>query len=124
MFLYNEKGGFKEVAMKKLFFLLWFCVLSSFDAFSYSYALKNTTNVNVIATLNTNLAFPSTIFIPAQSTGRGALGGFCFFSVTVFPQSSEFEYSRYEFTISVEKQCQDLSLKISKIGTNLKLERE
>ena len=111
--------------MKKLAPVLSFLVaISTLQVFSYNYAFKNTTTTDLTVSIDIGLRFPVSFYIPAQKTSKGTIGGYCFLSTVVYPQSNKFRHKQYTLDIPDNQRCDNLMIKITKIGKDLKLERE
>jgi hypothetical protein len=109
---------------QKITLSILFHTILTLPIYGYTYVIKNTTGTNLRILLDVGQNFPTAIYIPAEKTARGVQGGYCFSSVTVYPQSDQFEYKQYIFNSTVSRRCEDLYLKISHVERNLKIERQ
>jgi hypothetical protein len=90
---------------------------------AYTSTIDNKTNENLQVSVRTG-TYNSPLLVPAQTTFPKVYGGYCFYSVNLAPLGGDLDHATYEYVPTTVPYCDNLALRVTRIGNDLKLEKE
>jgi hypothetical protein len=107
----------------KKIWIVFLIITGEAELLAYTSTIDNRTSENLQVSVKTG-TYNSPLLVPAQTTFPKVYGGYCFYSVNLSPLGGDLAHATYEYIPEKVPYCDNLALRVTRIGDDLKLEKE